>query len=135
MIRKIPANTKYFEFYNANPKDRRTGDCSVRCVATALGITWDEAVDLVCEMSHKTKIEPFGRKMVDKILVANGFMPMKIKLENGKRPTMATLLDKYKGYIIVGIIAHHEMCARGGKVLDIWDSSNRSLYKYYIKKE
>ena len=135
MIRKIPPSTEYFEYYNANPKGKRTGDCSVRCIATALGITWDEAVDLVCEMAHKIKVEPFGRKMVGRVLEEHGFMPMKIELKDGKRPTMKTLLQKYKGYIIVGVIAGHEMCARGGKVKDIWNSSERPLYKYWIKKE
>lgn len=135
MKRKIPQTTDFFEYHNENPKGKHTGDCSVRCLATALGITWDEAVDVACEMAHRTKIEPFGRQMTGRVLEEHGFISMKIELENGRRPTMKTLLKKYKGYIIVGLIAGHEMCARNGKVKDIWDSSERPLYKYWIKKE
>ncbi len=132
-MKKIPQATKFYEFYNANPKGRITGDCSVRCVATALGITWDEAVDLVCEKAHKTKVEPFGRKMVEAILKEHGFVAMKIELVNGKRPTMATIIPKYPGRTIVGRIANHVMCAVDGKVRDVWNSSERSLYKYWVK--
>lgn len=135
MITDFTKQTKFYQYYNANPKGLETGDCSVRCLATALNISWDEAVDLACAVAHETKIEPFGRKMVEIVLERNGFTPMKIKLEKGKRPTMKTLLPKYDGYIIVGRIAHHVMCAKCGKVKDIWNSSERPLYKYWIKKE
>lgn len=133
MIKDYTKKTKFYEFYNCNPKGLETGDCSVRCLATALGITWDEAVDMTCKVAHETGLAPFDREMVALILERNGFVPMKIKLENGKRPTMRTLLPKYQGHIIVGKIAHHIMCAKDGKVRDIWNSSERPLYKYWVK--
>lgn len=135
MIRDYTKRTKFYEFFNCNPKGLETGDCSVRCLATALGITWDEAVDMTCEVAHETKLAPFDREMVTMILERHGFVPMKIVLEKGKRPTMRTLLPKYDGYVIVGKIANHIMCAKGGKVRDTWNSSERPLYKYWIKKE
>lgn len=35
-----------FKKLNVNPKNRKTGDCSTRAIAYALGITWEEALDL-----------------------------------------------------------------------------------------
>ena len=33
---KIPENTPSFTYYNANPKNRKTDDCVVRALCTAL---------------------------------------------------------------------------------------------------
>lgn len=37
--------------YNANPVANRVEDCSIRAVAVALDITWDEAFDQIAEMA------------------------------------------------------------------------------------
>ena len=135
MIRKIPASTKYYEFYNANPKGKRAEDCGVRAVALALGVSWDEAIDLLVAKAHKYKDAPESDKCVRAVIEENGFVPMKVDVRFGNtRPTMCEVIEMYKGYVIVGAIAHHYMAATDGKVKDIWNSSERPLYKFWIKK-
>ena len=40
MKRKIPENTKYFTYLNLNPKNRKAGDCVIRAIAYATGLSW-----------------------------------------------------------------------------------------------
>ena len=137
MIKNIPQSTMYYEFYNANPKGKSAQDCGVRAVSLALGITWDEAIDLLVEKSHKYKDAPESDKCVRAVIEEHGFTPMKIDVRfGGTRPTMCDIIDMYdKDYIIVGAIARHYMTATNGKVRDIWNSSERPLYKYWVKKK
>lgn len=42
MIRKIPEDTYYFHFYNANPKGRRESDCCISVIKDdRFWDTWD----------------------------------------------------------------------------------------------
>lgn len=41
-----------YKYYNPNPLGRRTvGDCAVRAVAKAIGVSWDEAHEMLSDMS------------------------------------------------------------------------------------
>lgn len=41
-----------YMYFNNNPLGRRTvGDCSVRAISKALGVSWDEAHDMLADMS------------------------------------------------------------------------------------
>ena len=136
MIKNIPQSTYFYEFYNANPKGKRAEDCGIRMLSLALGISWDETVDLLVPKAHKYKDAPESTKCIVAVLEEHGFIPMKVDVRKGfGRPTMCHIIKERPGYIIVGLCAHHFTCAKDGKVRDIWDSSTRPLYKYWIKKE
>ena len=38
-----------FRYFNPNPIANRTDDCSVRAIAAALDVSWDEAYDMISE--------------------------------------------------------------------------------------
>lgn len=42
--KKIPQDTKYFTYYNANPYERYTTDCVIRAVCTATEEDWYDTV-------------------------------------------------------------------------------------------
>ena len=41
-----------WEYYNPNPVAAREEDCAVRAVSAALGVSWDEAFDMI---AHNAK--------------------------------------------------------------------------------
>ena len=43
-------DTKTFKFYNANPKEKFTGDCVVRAICTALGKPYEEVYRELLEL-------------------------------------------------------------------------------------
>ena len=42
-----------FVRFNNNPAGRTVGDCAVRAISVALGITWEEAYEKLCESGFK----------------------------------------------------------------------------------
>ena len=57
-----------------NPLGRRTvGDCSVRAVAKALGISWDKAHDMLADMSKKMGTVMNDNDVISAVLRIHGF--------------------------------------------------------------
>ena len=40
-------DTKYVHFHNANPNNKRTGDCVIRALSVAMDKTWDDVLAMV----------------------------------------------------------------------------------------
>ena len=53
-IRKIPKETKYYSFYNANPFERRTADCPIRALSLVLEKDWKDIYKELLELTLKT---------------------------------------------------------------------------------
>lgn len=68
---KIPQNTKTFEYYNANPYYRKTSDCVVRAICTALGQDYNQTVRELTELWLETGYEFSEPKYLRKILKKN----------------------------------------------------------------
>lgn len=41
--------------YNANPKNRKTGDCVIRAIARATNQSWETVYAALCELGAKMK--------------------------------------------------------------------------------
>ena len=130
-------NYKYYHYFNPNPKSVKEGeDCTIRALCAATGKSWLEIFDAMAVIARRNYDIIACMDTVSEFLDEHGFTACKISVKRGqKRPTMQTLIRQHPNMIIVGECAHHVMCARGGKVLDRWDSSTRPLYKYWIKEE
>lgn len=53
-----------YRYFNNNPAGRSVGDCAVRAVSKALGISWEDAY---------AQMATNGYKMADKGLIYTGF--------------------------------------------------------------
>ncbi len=148
MIKKIPKDTTTFKYHNENPKDKRSGDCVLRAIATATGKTWDEVLDELVVFAHKYKEMPSDPKCYGKYLESLGFTKMQQprKSYNTKYTgaEFCNLCSKvYKngekivahigGGHIVAIVPTHENDSY--KVIDIWNSTGGSIGNYWIKWE
>ena len=134
MITDYKKNTKYFQFTNPHPKGKEIGDCHVRSIAIALGITWIEAYDMLCKKGREILSVIDTVETVSGVLKEHGFREMKLAVKKGKkRKTLIDLIKENPDSVIVGQIAHHWATARDNKVRDTWNSSEKPLYKYWIK--
>ena len=60
--------------FNKNPLGRNTvGDCSVRAVSKALGVSWDEAHDMLSHMSKQMGTIMNDNDVISAVLRMNGF--------------------------------------------------------------
>ena len=109
--------------YNPNPAGRSVGDCSVRAVAKALDISWDDAYIAAAETGFYMADMPSSDSVWGAVLRKNGFYrgvipnacPSCYTAENFSQ-------DNPKGGFILGF-GGHVATVKDGILYDSWDSS------------
>lgn len=121
---------------NINPKKRKVGDCSTRALAKVLDILYNDALKEQYEAACETSYGITDSDLMDVILVKYGFTKISMgRLKKGeKRPTVADVAKLTStGKRAVCNVASHYVACRDGNSYDIWDSSTKSCYNYWIK--
>lgn len=136
MKNKKREDTKYVHFYNANPEEKRTGDCVIRAISVATEKTWDSILDALVEVAHREKSVPNNEDCYIKYLEENGFVRCKQpRKEDNTRYRGWEFLEKIKKSDI--IVAHmgtrHLSAIKNKKFWDTWDCSNDCVGIYWIK--
>lgn len=131
---KIPKDTATFKFYNANPKGRKTTDCVVRSLCTALDQTYEETVRELTEFWLATGYHAGDDKCYGKYLESKGWVKNKQprKPDNTKY-TGREFVKIFKGVCFAHIGGNHTVCIKDGKVLDTWDSTEGCIGNYWTK--
>lgn len=129
--------TKTFHYYNANPKNRITGDCTFRAVCTALEQTWEQTVMEMAELSCRTGYAINDKKGIERYLKEKGWTKhsQPRKADNTKytgEEFCVKLAKKNKRYVC-NIGGHHIVAIVNGKVNDIWDSTDGCIGNYWTK--
>lgn len=126
-----------FKKLNVNPKNRRTGDCSIRAVAYLLGITWEEALTLLYEEALKTKYDTADRKNVESVISKFGYVKRKQPRteDNLKYPIYS--LDKCicreeRERKILCNVANHYVVVDGDEYVDTWNSGCKCCGNYFV---
>lgn len=144
-------DTKTFRYYNANPRNRITGDCTFRAICTALGKEWTTVVMEMAELSCRTGYAINDTKGIERYLAEQGWIKCKQprKSDNTKYTgkDFCKLQQKYIGTgvviqngvtisdrIVANIGGNHIVAIMDGKVWDIWDSTGKCIGNYWIKE-
>ena len=140
-------DTSTFHYYNANPKNRITGDCVTRALCTALDIPYNRCVMEQAEVQCKTGYDNATSQGIDYYLKPQGWLkasqPRKADGTKYTGKEFCKWLNNqpcYKGFSIVANIGgHHTVCIKeyNGKfrVHDHWDSTEGCIGNYWIKEE
>lgn len=125
-----------WKYFNPNPMGRNVGDCSVRAVAAALDIPWEEAFDLIADNGYQMGDVMSADSVWGSVLRQNGFYRMAIP---NNCPDCYTAADFARenpvGTYVLGF-GGHVATVRDGVILDSWDSSNEiPIYVYYRKDD
>ena len=128
-----------YKYYQPNRKDLKDkyGDCTIRALTKALGVTWLEAFDLIipfCREYQCSNIFDVPSKIEAKIMSQLGFKYYGISNARGsKRPTVASFAKTHKSGTYILNVANHEVAVVDGIYYDTWDCGYKSLYGYYEK--
>ena len=132
---KIPENTKSFQYNNPNPKGRKTCDCVVRAICTALGQSYEQTARELTEYWLETGYHPGSVQGFGGYLESKGWVKNKQprKSDNTKY-TGYQFVKLFKGVCVANIGGNHTVCIKDGKVLDTWDSTDGCIGNYWTRK-
>lgn len=117
---------------NPNPCGRLVGDCAVRAVAIALGITWEDAFGLLADAARKMCDMPSSNSVWGACLRMHGFIMSTIE-QNDSAPYTAEdfARDNPIGIYVLGF-GNHVATIIDGDIYDAWDSSKEiPVYVWY----
>lgn len=144
MKKKIPADTKTFHYYNANPLGKITSDCAIRAFSLAMNKEWEAIYDKLCEIGRREKQTPNNTETLKAYLNAEGWIKQaQPKKSNGKKYTGEEWCKKLTkenfpySSIIANIGSHHVVCIKkvnnSFMIHDTWNSSVYCIGNYWIK--
>lgn len=150
MKRKIPQNTSTYTYYDANPKGKKTADCVIRALATAMNKTWDEVLTDLYKYAIKYKQMLNDDVLYKKYLKDQGWIMLKQprKYDNTKYTGIEFCTELQEGTcfeidgyeiaewdnIIAHIGGHHVVAIMNGSIRDTWNSSNGCIGNVWVKK-
>lgn len=139
-------DTAVFHFYNANPKNRITGDCTFRAIATAMEKPWEVVVMEMAEMSCRTGYAINDKLGIECYLKEQGWVKHRQPrwCGNLKYTGAEFCLNMQQGgtfeelqnvNVVANIGGHHITCIKNAKVHDIWDCTGKCIGNYWTKEE
>lgn len=121
-------------YFNNNPLGRRTvGDCSVRAVSKALGVSWDEAHDMLADMSKQMGTIMNDNDVISAVLRMHGFYRENLPCTNRDCYTVREFANHNTlGTYVVGT-GSHVVCIIDGDYYDSWPSGDESVIYFWTK--
>lgn len=136
-------DTNTFHYYNANPKNRITGDCWLRAICTGLEEDYNDVLMEMVKAHIETGYELSCDKAVDRYLASKGWVkhnqPRKPDNTKYTGSEFCEMVNRYStgGNIIANIGGHHMVAIKPAngkyKVHDIWNSTRKCIGNYWTK--
>ena len=138
MKRREYLETSTFHYYNANPKNKISGDCVIRAISTALNQDYVTTYRELFELSLKTGYIVNDKKNYSKYLKLKGWEKVsQPKKDDGTKYTgsefcrnVALPSQRY----IAHIGGHHIVAIIDAKINDTWNSTAGCIGNYWIKE-
>lgn len=121
-------------YFNPNPAGRHVGDCSVRAIAKALGISWDDAYRLIAEQGFMMGDMPSSDAVWGAVLKEHGFYRSTVPNICPYCYTAAQFCQAHpRGVYVLGF-GKHVATVIDGDIYDSWDSSEEIPAYYWHKR-
>lgn len=121
-----------WKYYNSNPVAAREEDCAVRAVCAALGISWDEAFDMIAHNAKQMGAMMHNDAAWGSVLRQHGFI--KAIIPNSCPDCYSAedfCRDNPDGIFVLGF-GGHTACVIDGCLLDTWCSLEEiPIYVWY----
>lgn len=120
--------------YNANPRGRKTSDCVIRAICTALNNTWEDTYRSLVDYSIKQSLMCNEKRALMGYLKAKGYEMKKMpKHKNNTRYTIAEFIDTIaepKATYILSV-ANHLTTVRDKTLLDTFNCGKKFVGNYW----
>jgi len=131
---------KRYVYYQPNKKDLKDkyGDCTIRALTKAFGVTWLEAFDMVIPFCRREQVSNVFDCDIEKrkeIMNELGFDYVGVSNKRGhRRPTVREFAKAHETGVYICNVARHEVTVVDGQYFDTWDSGDCSMYGYFVKR-
>lgn len=126
--------SRWKRFQN-NPAGRNVGDCSVRAISAALGISWEDAYAEIAKAGFLMADMPSSNSVWGAVLRQHGFYRHAIPNTCPDCYTMEQFAEDHPDGIYVVGTGNHVATIRDGWIMDAWDSSMEVPVYYWQKEE
>ena len=134
-------DTNTFVYYNANPKNRITGDCVIRALCVAMDESYETVYKEIFEFSLKNGYMLNDKKCYEKYLASKGWLKLpQPKKYDGTKYTGKEFCElvqehphSYPKRMIAHIGGHHVVAIGNGRIFDIWNSTSGCIGNYWIQ--
>ena len=121
--------------YNANPINRRAGDCTVRAISKALDQSWEQTYIDLSLQGYLMGDLLSSNAVWNAYLKGKGFTRDIVSNDCPECYTIEDFCNEYpQGTYIIGT-GTHCVVVQDGCVFDTWNSSGESPIYYYHKGE
>lgn len=124
-----------YQNYNPNPLYSRVGDCTVRAIAKALDLDWDEAFAVLCAEAFKVKDMPSADAVWNAVLRNEGFHRRGLPDTCPECYTVKAFTEEHPEGTFVVATDKHVLTVKDGDFFDTWDSGDQTPLYYYEKRE
>ncbi|MBR4533900.1 MAG: hypothetical protein IKO85_05085 [Bacteroidaceae bacterium] len=129
--------SKCFTYYQPNDKDIKDtfGDCVIRALTKAENLSWVDVFDELTPIARELQCMPNGKPCYEEFLKRRGYEYVGVSNKRGtKRPTVSSFTLAHRQGVFIARVAHHIVAVVDGRFYDTWDSGQKSLYGYWVKK-
>lgn len=121
--------------YNNNPKNKKTGDCVIRAIATATNSSWEYVYSKLSELGIEQGLMINDSKNWQKYLENLGYIKQKMPRRSDRtRYTLeefaTELAEENKIYLVK--LAGHLTVIKNKKLIDTWNCSYKSVGNYWV---
>lgn len=121
--------------YNNNPKNKKTGDCVIRAIATAINSSWEYVYIKLAELGIRKGLIINDPNNWQKYLEILGYEKQKMPRRSDRtRYTLeefaTEIAEENKIYIVR--LAGHLTVIKNKNLIDTWNCSYKSVGNYWI---
>lgn len=125
-----------FVFYNPNPENKRTGDCSVRALCKALDQDWETSFLGMVVFAMKDYDMPSANHVWGEYLIEKGFLRFVIPSVCPYCMSVGEFAQKFpRGTYVLACDNDHVVTLVDGDWYDTWDSVDSVVLYFYQKQE
>lgn len=131
---KFP-DTRTFTWYNHNPYGKLTGDCVVRSLALAFGVSWEHMYRELASFSIERGLMLNDKQAYELFLAEKGYQKYKQPRKyNNKKYTGIEFCEQLANNkrIIAHIGGHHIVAIINNKIYDTWNCGFKCIGNYWV---
>ena len=121
-----------YQHYNANPRQRRVNDCTVRAISLATGRTWDQTFEELSEVAQAQAIMPDDVTYIDEYLERR-FQKV-CGCKDKIRITVGEFVDTHPQGTYLITMSGHITCAIDGCIYDTFNPRDHFVWGAYKVK-